>query len=232
MLLSSCAFCLLFSFASVHSLFFADAQRVTTPALRQAETRERERFRGSKREKRGKKKGTRENEKVPAEALRRSPSPQVQLLKLFQMCVQRFTSSADRSEPHSGTITGFTSSYFPHFPLSSSFSLSVSCPSSPDSLYSSHVMRCSDYQRKECTHTCTTQQPEPFTHWWNLQRIKERKGGERYSMCVCVQETQSEARLISRISCDKKKTQQKLAGRETARKRRSELLDTSLSVAL
>lgn len=55
MLLSSCAFCLLFSFASVHSLFFADAQRVTTPALRQAETRERERFRGSKREKRGKK---------------------------------------------------------------------------------------------------------------------------------------------------------------------------------
>lgn len=169
---------------------------------------------------------------MPAEALRRSPSPQVQLLKLFQMCVQRFTSSADRSEPHSGTITGFTSSYFPHFPLSSSFSLSVSCPSSPDSLYSSHVMRCSDYQRKECTHTCTTQQPEPFTHWWNLQRIKERKGGERYSMCVCVQETQSEARLISRISCDKKKTQQKLAGRETARKRRSELLDTSLSVAL
>lgn len=57
MSLSSCASSLLFPFASVHSLFFADAQRVTIPALRQAVNREseRERFRDCER-KRGRKK--------------------------------------------------------------------------------------------------------------------------------------------------------------------------------
>lgn len=45
MSLSSCASSLLFPFASVHSLFFADAQRVTIPALRQAVNRESERKR-------------------------------------------------------------------------------------------------------------------------------------------------------------------------------------------
>lgn len=64
---------------------------------------------------------------------------------------------------------------------------------------------------------------------------KERKGGERYSMCVCVQETHSGAVLIScteDIVCDKKKIEQKLAGRETARKRSSEVSDTSLPLTL
>lgn len=148
--MSSCALSLFFSFAPVHSLFVADAQWVTIPALRQAErSRERKIDRYSKRKKR-KRKSTRKKEKVPAEALRRSSSLQVQLLKLFQMCVQCFTSSANRSKPHSGKITGFTSSYFPFFFIF--FTVLVSS-FSPDSLYSSRVVRCSGYQRQECTHT-------------------------------------------------------------------------------
>lgn len=110
---------------------------------------ERERFRYSKR---GKKRSTRKKEKVPAEALQRSSSLQVQLLKLFQMCVQRFTSSVDRSEPRSGTITGFTTFYFHSFFIF--FPVCVSY-SSPHSLHSSHCFRCSGYQRQECSHTHT-----------------------------------------------------------------------------
>lgn len=122
MSLSSCASSLLFPFASVHSLFFADAQRVTIPALRQAVNREseRKRFRDCER-KRGRKKSTGDTEKVPAEALWRSPALQVQLLKLFQMCVQHFTSSANRSEPRSGRITTSPRPIFPFPSLCSSF---------------------------------------------------------------------------------------------------------------
>lgn len=140
MLLSSCALSLLLSFASVHSLSFADAQRVTIPALRQAGGNKREKkFRDCKR-KQGGERARGKKEKVPAEVSRRNPSLQVQLLKLFQMRVQHFTSSANRSEPHSGTITTSPRPIFPFFLFPSSFPLSVSSYSNPDSPYSSHVM--------------------------------------------------------------------------------------------
>lgn len=121
---------------------------------------------------------------MPAESSRRSPPLQVQLLELFQMCVQCFTSSADRSEPHSGTITGFTSSYFPLFPPSFS-SVRLTAPV---------VLTCDGMfglpEAGMHTHSCTTQHTKPFSHWWNLQRIKERKGGERHSMCVYTRDTE------------------------------------------
>ena len=52
-------------------------------------------------------------------------------------------------------------------------------------------MGCSVYQRQECTHTHAQHNTQkPFSHWWNLQRIKERKGGERHSMCVYTRDTE------------------------------------------
>lgn len=135
------------------------------------------------------------------------------------MCVQqRFTSSANSSEPHSGTITGFNSSYFPsirflHFFFSDRLSL-----------LSSHVMGCSGYQRRECTHTCATQHTKRSVHWRKLQRIKQRKRRGAFQsvcVCVCIQETHSGAVLIFCTEGITQKKQQKLAVRKRARKRRS-----------
>jgi len=163
----------LFSSASVHSLFSAEAQRVTIPALRQTEITDGEIFRRQKKRERA-------IEKVLAEALQRSPSLQVQLHKRFQMCVQRFTSSADRSEPR-GYNPWFNLILFP---LLRPLFLALSLVPLLQSGYSSHVMRCSGYQRQECTHA-QHNPPIPSLTSGIYRELKSAKEGS-ITACVCV----------------------------------------------
>lgn len=115
------------------------------------------------------KKSSRRKEKLRADTTRRSPSLQVQLHKLFQMCVQHFTSSANSSEPHSALNHYFASSYFCLFFVSFN---SVSVSSELFKSSQAALFTCDEMFRGR-NHTCATQHPD----WWILQRITKHRGG-------------------------------------------------------
>lgn len=182
---------------------------------------QREKDSGTVKEKR-KREGTKK-EKVPVEALQRSPCLQVQLLKLFQMWVREALHVIRQ------TLKA-TLWYNPRlhlvllFRFFSSSLLSDSRLTTSNSLLSSRAMRCSCYQRQKKKTPQNT--PSPYNHCWNLQRIKERSGGQCYSMCVyesvyTVELFWSPAPKASAVT--RKKIQPELAERDAAWKRRSEL---------
>lgn len=82
-------------------------------------------------------------------------------------------------------------------------------------------MGCSGYQRQECTHAHAQHNTQsPSVTGGIYRELKSAKEGS-VTACVCTQETQSGAALIScaeDIVCDKTKIQQKFAGREAKRK--------------
>lgn len=171
--LSSCVSPLFFFQLTSSSLLM----RVTIPLLRQARKIQRKplKKRGGK-SAQGRKRKCQQRLHEIARLFRCSCS------SCSRCACKRFTSLADSSEPHSGTgFTSFNSSYFLSFR-----SLHFFCPSC-SRLTCDGLFRIAETR----AHTYTHKHTKLFIHCWNLQRIKECKGGENYTVCsVCALDTQ------------------------------------------